>query len=99
MQLTNCPLLCHTSDTLSFDTTSHTSANTHRHTSTHSLSDLQEDSRVPVVQVDQLQIGDGIDHPHGTASDGQGDEQRRNVTTQRDDREHERDDEGGGEES
>lgn len=52
-----------------------------------------------MVQVDQLQIGDGIDHPHGTASDGQGDEQRRNVTTQRDDREHERDDEGGGEES
>lgn len=89
---------CHASDILSFDTTSRTSANTHRHKSTHGLSDLQEDSRVPVVQVDQLQVGDGIDHPHGTASNGQGDEQGRNVKTQRDDSEHERDDEGGGEE-
>lgn len=62
------------------------------------MSDLQEDSRVPVVEVDQLQVGDGVDHSHGTAGHGHSDRQQHHIATQGYGGKHQRDGKGGGEE-
>lgn len=51
-----------------------------------------------MVEVDQLQVGDGVDHPHGTADHGHGDRQQHHIATQGDGGKHQRDDKGGGEE-
>ena len=62
------------------------------HTRTHSvtalispplrlLSDLQEDGGVLLVQFHQLQVGYGVNHPHGFASNRHGNGQQYNVVT------------------
>lgn len=63
------------------------------------ISNLQEDSRVLLVQLDQLQVGDGVYDPHGGASQPHGDWQQHDVVAERYEGEHQRNDESAEEES
>lgn len=60
----------------------------HKHTDTHScpfpslsFSDLQEDGRVLLVQFHELQVGNGVNHPHGFASKCHRDGQQYHMVT------------------
>lgn len=56
--------------------------NTHAHTHTRP-SDLQEDSRVLLVQIHQPVVGDGVNHPHGSPSYRHGNKQGPNMMAER----------------
>lgn len=62
-------------------------------------SDLQEDVGVLLEQLHQLQVGDGVNDPHGNANDRHGDGQQHHVMTQGYDGEDDGDGESAGEES
>lgn len=54
---------------------------------------LQENSRVPLIDGDQLDVGNGVDDTHGQSGHSHGDGQHQDIMAQRDDGKDDRDDE------